>query len=190
MILHEYRIYDFHDAGRARFLALFEEIALPLRRSRPGALLGMWLADRAGVQQLHHLWSYDSFEQRAATRGELATDVTWVETFVQPIVPLIAAQRVALLTPKADWTPVRAPVAQMTTFHCVAFRAASVVAALLAPGTTERMGVWTCESPDPHSVYSLRDAADSDDSVQRSIAGSVRSVARIALAPAPCSPTL
>ncbi|XP_008325037.1 protein NipSnap homolog 3A [Cynoglossus semilaevis] len=72
---YELRTYCLHPHQTASFLKLTNE-KIHLRTAH-SQLIGYWSVEYGGLNQVFHIWKYDSYAQRAAVRAALAQDATW-----------------------------------------------------------------------------------------------------------------
>jgi len=78
-------------------------------RTKHSAVLGYWTAELGGLNQVVHVWEYDSLAHRAAVRAKMAEDPEWAAQYVAPILnPAIVAQENLLMRP-IDGTTVTKP---------------------------------------------------------------------------------
>jgi hypothetical protein len=135
-------------------------VSRDIRKDDYGRLEGYWMTEIGPLNQVMHLWSYGSFDERAKLRGELANNPRWTGEYIPLIRPLLLRQDVRLLN------AVRAPVAPASTGNIYEFRnyrtkTAGVVkqwleiftAALPAREKYSRIvGLWQTEAGQPNEV--------------------------------------
>jgi len=102
--VYELRKYSIAPHLFGSFVKLTQEkLHLRLAHSR---LLFYGAAEFGGVNEVHHLWQYDSLDARAAVRAKLATDTVWQSEYVAKAFPMIQHQTNSLLYPeKETWQP-------------------------------------------------------------------------------------
>jgi hypothetical protein len=100
MMIVELRTYTFQPGGVALFLKSYQAGPLDLQRSILGNLLGYFVADTGTLNQTVHMWGFDSLQDRAARRAELAAHPNW-QTFLESILPLLQKQESKILLPTA-----------------------------------------------------------------------------------------
>lgn len=98
--IYEFRQYWMKPSGASSFMKLFEEF-YPVR-VKHSELFGYWTVDLGGINQVVHIWEYDSFEQRANVRAALAQDKHWVEGFVKKAFPHLDRQENSVMY-SAEW---------------------------------------------------------------------------------------
>jgi hypothetical protein len=99
----EMRTYVLHPGQQGRFLALMEQEGIAIERGILGHMLGFYTCEIGTLNQIVHLWSYDSFDDRAQRRARLASDPEWT-AFVPKVLPLIRDMENRILTP-ASFSP-------------------------------------------------------------------------------------
>ena len=98
-MIHEWRTYTFYPGKLAAYLKVAAEIGRPVRGNDYGVNHGYWTTEFGELNQVWHLWSYESFEERARLRGELAKNPRWTGEYVPLIRPLIERQDIRLVKP-------------------------------------------------------------------------------------------
>jgi hypothetical protein len=94
----DHRIYTLRPGTVQHFLELFERDGLPLYRQYCGRLLGYYVSDSGELNQVIHLWAYDSVEDRERRRAALYLDARWT-AFLDAALPLMLRQESRLLKP-------------------------------------------------------------------------------------------
>ena len=67
----EHRTYTLPHGGMDAYLARYRELALPLQMRHLGRLLGFFVSDIGTLNQVLHIWAYDSMADREARRAAL-----------------------------------------------------------------------------------------------------------------------
>ena len=75
----DHRTYTLHPLKLGKWLALYEEYALPVQLRHLGNLIGFFQTEIGTLNQVVHLWGFDSLEERQRRRGEMAKDPAWGE---------------------------------------------------------------------------------------------------------------
>ena len=78
MIL-EVRTYRVLPDKLGRWLALWESAALPVQSEIMGGFLGMYLTDIGPVNEVVHLWRFESLADREGRRARLEADPRWAD---------------------------------------------------------------------------------------------------------------
>lgn len=108
MIVEE-RIYTLHPNKAAEYLAHFEREGIAIQRPILGRLIGYFSTEVGSLNQIVHLWGYESFEERTRRRANLAADPRWREYIVKNIQPLIVRTENKILVP-ASYSPPLPPL--------------------------------------------------------------------------------
>lgn len=100
----EMRTYVLNPGHQAAFLECMGREGILIERAILGRLLGFYTSEIGTLNQVIHLWGYDSFEDRQRRRQTLAADPAW-QQFVPKVMPFIRDMRNQLLQP-APFAPV------------------------------------------------------------------------------------
>ena len=65
-------------------------------------LEGYWYTEMGPLNQVMHLWRFDSFEERARLRGELGKLDGWTKEYVPRLRPLLVKQETRFLNPTRE----------------------------------------------------------------------------------------
>jgi len=103
MIVEE-RIYTLHPGMAGAYMKNYEENGLAVQQPILGNMVGYFYTEFGPLNQVIHMWGYDSFEERARRRAELMKDERW-QANLQKARPMIRAQENKLLIP-APFSPV------------------------------------------------------------------------------------
>lgn len=106
MKVYELRTYSLHVGKMKEAVKLYSEIGYPIleRSGLAKKLVGYFQADTGTINQLVHLWKFDSDADRRAHWAALYANEAFIEEFAAKFRPLCAAQEVKLLT-AAPWGP-------------------------------------------------------------------------------------
>lgn len=191
---YEFRTYCIHPHLNAAFLKLTSE-KINLRTAH-SELLGYWSVEYGGLNQVFHIWKYDSYAQRADVRAALARDSNWMEEYISKAMPMLSSQdnEVTYLVP---WSTIKKPPKEGGVYELVSFQMKpggpavwgptfqGAVGAHSAPGYAYPVGVfhsefgllnrvhilWWYESADHRA--SVRHTAHSDPRVVAAVRQSV-----------------
>ncbi|KAL2089102.1 hypothetical protein ACEWY4_016001 [Coilia grayii] len=116
---YELRTYCIHPHLNAAFLRLTNE-KIHLRTAH-SELLGYWSVEYGGLNQVFHIWKYDSFSQRAGVRAALAQDPSWIEEYISKAMPMLSSQdnQVTYLVP---WSKILRPPKEGGVYELVSFQ--------------------------------------------------------------------
>ncbi|XP_012669818.1 protein NipSnap homolog 3A isoform X1 [Clupea harengus] len=87
---YEFRTYCIQPHQNAAFLRLTNE-KIHLRTAH-SELMGYWSVEYGGLNQVFHIWKYDSYSQRAGVRAALAQDPSWIEQYISKAMPMLTSQ--------------------------------------------------------------------------------------------------
>lgn len=70
----EMRTYTAHPGRAGDFLKLYGSLALELQKKHLGHLMGFYVTEIGPLNQIVHLWGYDSLADRTERRAKLDAD--------------------------------------------------------------------------------------------------------------------
>lgn len=73
----EHRTYTLKPLRTRDFLALYERAALPLQQKYLGRLVGFFVSEIGPLNQVVHLWAFDSLADREQRRAAMEADPLW-----------------------------------------------------------------------------------------------------------------
>ena len=73
----EMRTYTVKPQRTHDFLALYERAALPIQKKHLGNLVGFFVSEIGDLNQVVHLWGYESLGERERRRAEMMNDPGW-----------------------------------------------------------------------------------------------------------------
>ncbi|HZS81705.1 MAG TPA: NIPSNAP family protein [Stellaceae bacterium] len=76
MIVEE-RIYTVQPGKVQEWLVFYGERGLPVQQRHLGRLIGFFTSEIGTLNQIVHLWAYDSLAHREEARAKLAKDPDW-----------------------------------------------------------------------------------------------------------------
>ena len=105
----ETRTYTLRPGTAAEFLRIYEQHGLPVQLPILGTLVGYYTTEFGPLNQVIHMWGYESFEDRARRRAELVKSPGW-----QAYLPMnrdkIVAQENKLCVPTPFFDPANGPM--------------------------------------------------------------------------------
>jgi hypothetical protein len=101
----EQRTYDLAIGTQEQWLENYEKYGLEPQTEILGRLVGYFHTDFAELNQVVHMWAYESLKDRSARRKKLFEDPRWLE-FLPMVRPLILRQESKMLIP-ASFSPIR-----------------------------------------------------------------------------------
>ncbi|GAB4170002.1 MAG: NIPSNAP family protein [Thalassobaculales bacterium] len=75
----DHRTYDIKPGCLALWLKLYEDKGLPLQLKYLGRNVGFYVTEIGPLNQVVHLWAYDSLADRQARRDAMEADPAWQE---------------------------------------------------------------------------------------------------------------
>ncbi|MEQ2305179.1 hypothetical protein AMECASPLE_035011, partial [Ameca splendens] len=116
---YEFRTYSVRPDQNAAFLKLTNEKIL--LRTKHSELIGYWSVEYGGLNQVFHVWKYDSYSQRAAVRAALAQDPSWISEYISKALPMLTSQHneVNYLVP---WSRLKSPPQQGGVYELASFQ--------------------------------------------------------------------
>lgn len=75
----DHRTYTMHPLKLGKWLKLYEELGLPVQLRHLGNLIGFFQTEIGPLNQVIHLWGFDSLEDRQRRRAAMAQDAEWHE---------------------------------------------------------------------------------------------------------------
>jgi len=92
----EQRTYTLHIGKTPDFLRLYESEGLAIQTRILGQLIGFFTTELGPLNQVVHMWGYESLDDQARRRTEMSADPAW-KTLASKILPLIQAQENKIL---------------------------------------------------------------------------------------------
>src|SRR5258708_12813503 len=114
-MVYELRCYTLAPGKMPEYLKAAETIGRPARGQNFGVNHGYWTAEFGALNQIWHLWKYDSYDERTRLRGELMKNEKWTKGYVPVIRPLIHPQHLTPINPLFATLP--APNTTATASH-------------------------------------------------------------------------
>jgi hypothetical protein len=100
-VIVDHRTYTFHPGQMKPFLELYEREGYPIQSRILGEPLGWYVCTDIGpLNQLVHVWGYESLDERARKRAELAADPGW-QAYVHKLHPMLVSMENKILTQPA-----------------------------------------------------------------------------------------
>jgi hypothetical protein len=101
----EHRVYTFYPGKLAEFWRVYRPEPLALQRRILGNLIGFFTVEAGTLNQVVHLWGYESFEDRLRRRAQLMTEPVW-QDYIAKALPLMQRQESQILLP-SDFSPIK-----------------------------------------------------------------------------------
>lgn len=94
----EMRTYVLHPGLQGLFLSAMEEEGIAIERAVLGRMVGFYTTEIGTLNQVVHMWAYESHEDRDQRRARLAASSDWAR-FTQRVLPLIRDMENRILKP-------------------------------------------------------------------------------------------
>ena len=104
MIIDE-RTYTLHPGKVGDYFRLYQAEGLEIQKRILGNLLGYFSTETGTLNQIVHLWGYESLEDRTRRRAELGADPGW-QAYIPKITVYLRIQENRILIP-APFSPIR-----------------------------------------------------------------------------------
>jgi hypothetical protein len=104
-LIYEQRTYRVKPGLLGPYLKLFEDVGMPVRQHY-GRLVGFWFTEFGELNQVVHIWAYESLDQRTAIREALMKDRQWVEDFLPKALPMLDHMQ-SIVMVGAPFSPLR-----------------------------------------------------------------------------------
>ena len=168
-MIHELRMYTLKPGKMPEYLGYAEKIGRPARGNNYGVNHGYWTTEFGALNQIWHIWSYESLNERERLRGELAKNETWTKEYVPRIRPLLERQDIRFIHPMKDVTP---PAAEGGVYELRIYRtnvgdarpwAQKYLGILpVREKYSPNVGLWVGEAPQPNEVLHMWNYASLD----------------------------
>src|SRR6266851_5126753 len=96
-MIYELRTYTFPPGKMGDYMKLAETVGRPVRGNDYGVNKGYWTTEFGTLNQVWHLWEYESLDERARLRAELGKNQRWITEYVPNIRPLLMRQEIRFL---------------------------------------------------------------------------------------------
>jgi len=161
-MIYELRTYTFHQGKLPAYLELARNVGRPVRGQDYGTCHGYWTAEFGALNQVWHMWSYSSLDERAKMRDALAQNPRWKAEYVPNVRPLLMRQDIRFLNPVYGVNPPKTPggVYELRIYRTnpgmaggwsQAFREIMPV----REKYSQNVGIWTGEAPQPNEVVHM-----------------------------------
>jgi len=104
-MLYEERTYTLKPGSLAAYLKTYEAEGLAVQKAILGNLVGYFSTEFGTLNQVVHIWAYESLDERARRRSKLWQDPAWL-AYAAKIIPLVEKMENRLLVP-APFSPLK-----------------------------------------------------------------------------------
>ncbi|HEY4373734.1 MAG TPA: NIPSNAP family protein [Burkholderiales bacterium] len=94
----EMRTYTLHPGKIATYLKLYETQGMEIQKKILGGMVGYYSTELGALNQIVHMWAYESLNERTEKRAKLGADPGW-QAYVAQILPLMITQESKILNP-------------------------------------------------------------------------------------------
>ncbi len=171
-MVDELRIYTLRPGAMRAYMALAENVAVPVRGDRFGVLLGFWANEAGDANSVVNLWRHTDLEARRRLRQALEALPAWREQYLTGVRPLMLRQMVRFLDPVL---PLSAPpgagphLYEQRLFRARAGEAGGLAEALARDAEAGTIGIWTTFAGPINEVVHLLAHADPAARLARSL---------------------
>jgi hypothetical protein len=161
-MLYEMRTYSFLPTDLPKYLKHAEEVGRPVRGNDYGVNCGYWTSEFGRLNQVWHLWQYESYAQREELRKKLSQNSDWTGKYVAVIKDWVKQQDIRLLNPQRELAP---PMSEGNVYEYRYYRLAVGAAGSwikhFKEGLEHRekysklVGLWHTEAGQPNEVSHL-----------------------------------
>jgi hypothetical protein len=169
-MIYEMRTYTFHMGKLPAYLELARNVGRPVRGQNYGTNHGYWTSEFGSLNQIWHLWSYPSLDERKRLQGELAKNERWTKEYSANVRPLIARQDIRFLNPVNGVNPPakEGGFYELRMYRTNPGRAAGWAAAFrdimpVREKYSRNIGIWTGEAPQPNEVWHMWNYQDTNE---------------------------
>ena len=104
-MVYEFRTYTLAPGKMPEYLKAAETIGRPARGNNYGVNHGYWTSEVGALNQIWHLWKYDSYEERTRLRAELQKNKDWTEKYIPIVKTCVVRQDLRLMNAVVDIRP-------------------------------------------------------------------------------------
>ena len=95
----DHRTYNVHPGKLPEYLEMYKAEGLPLQKKYLGTCVGWYVSmDIGALNQVVHLWAYDSLADRAERRAAWMQDQAWL-AFLKKAMPFLQSMENKILNP-------------------------------------------------------------------------------------------
>ncbi|MEM7407565.1 MAG: NIPSNAP family protein [Pseudomonadota bacterium] len=158
-MIYELRTYTLKPGTQAAVADNSADLGRDIRGNNYGHLEGYWVTEIGALNQVMHMWSFASLDERARLRAELATNQRWVNEYLPALLPNLVRQEVRLMN---AFLPVQPPSTTGNVYELRSYRTRPTRARAWAAAFTKAMparsrystcsGAWICDAGQPNEV--------------------------------------
>jgi hypothetical protein len=103
-MLYEIRTYRLKNGAIPEYLKVVGETGIEIQRKHLGNLVGYFSSEIGPINEIVHIWGFDTLDDRQARRARLAADPEW-QAFLPKIRDLIVTAENKVMSP-ATFSPI------------------------------------------------------------------------------------
>lgn len=107
-MFYEIRTYRLKNGAIPGYLEAVGEEGIAIQRKHLGRLVGYFFSEIGPINEIVHIWAYESLDDREARRGRLAADPQW-QAFLPRIRDLIEVAENKIMRPACFFTEEESP---------------------------------------------------------------------------------
>jgi hypothetical protein len=166
-MIHELRQYTLKPGKLPEYLEHARSIGRPARGNDYGVNHGYWTTEHGPLNQVWHLWSFASLDERARLRAALQKNAAWTGEYLPRILPLLERQEVRFLHPMKPVVPPEQEggIYELRLYRTQVGEARRWAEAYLGimpvrEKYSRNVGLWVGEAPQPNEVLHMWNYAD------------------------------
>ena len=166
-MIYEMRTYTVKAGELGTVVKNARQVGREIRGDKYGKMEGYWQTEIGPLNQVMHLWSFDSLDARTELRAQLANDQAWVNEYLPLAAPRLVRQDIRLMN---AFLPLKAPAGTGNIYEFRNYRARVGKAREWVKHFTDIMPArerhsknvcaWTTECGQPNEVCHLWAYAD------------------------------
>ena len=104
-MIFEMRTYSFLPADLPKYLKHAGEVGRSVRGNDYGVNCGYWTSEFGRLNQVWHLWRYESYAQREELRTKLSQNRDWVDGYLPVVQGWVRRMDIRIMNPYAPFVP-------------------------------------------------------------------------------------
>lgn len=101
----EMRTYTLHPGKLPEYIRTYESEGISIQKPILGNMIGWFTTEIGTLNQIVHMWGYESLDDRARRRAELIAHPGW-QAYIAKVQPLIQTMESKILIP-ASFSPIK-----------------------------------------------------------------------------------
>ncbi|MFD1725667.1 NIPSNAP family protein [Rhizobium viscosum] len=102
-MFYEIRTYRLRNGAIPEYLKVVGEVGITIQKKHLGNLVGYFSSEIGPINEIVHIWGFETLDDRQARRSRLAADPQW-QAFLPQIRDLIVTAESKIMTP-ASFSP-------------------------------------------------------------------------------------